>query len=105
MHAGRRRRHADHSQKRRERDRKAFVVGPALPVKRPVEHGVVREGHAPRTRLHLVDPDGERLAGASAPHLDRPRERVASVELGIAVGEELALGLPPPPRIQRLEAD
>ena len=100
------RRHADHAEERRERDRCAALVRcrTRLRVDPPAEGDAVAERHAPRAGPHLVDPDGEGVPCARSADLDRPAERVTAVEvLGVPLLEELAVGLPAPPGVQRLE--
>ena len=67
---------------------------PAVSLESPDEGLTVAECDAPRSRLHLVDRDGERLARPRAADLDRPVERVPGVQLAVAL-EELRVLLAP----------
>ena len=77
---------------RRVLPRSSVAVSPSS---RQTKRLAVRERHAPVARRHLVDRDDERLAGARAAHLDRAGQRVAVVQLRVAL-DELGVRVPVP---------
>src|SRR6476659_6322015 len=77
---------------------------PGLAVEPPGEDLAVAPCDAPVARRHLLDANDERLALTCAAHLDRPTERVTTVDLVVAL-EVLFVGIPAPAGVERQEAD
>ncbi len=102
--AGFGRRHADDPEERGEVE--LAPQRPADAVRELPVHRVVVDGDRdpPRADLDLVDADGERLARARSADRDRPRKRVAPVELGVRRLESLA-GRQVPAGIRHREAN
>src|ERR1700736_2500836 len=97
------RRHTEYAQERRQTN---GVPGPLCSdaIELPPE-GMRRLGvrRAPRSWPHLVDMNGERLAGTRAVYRYRPDERMARIDRGIA-RHELLTGLEEPAGARDCEA-
>ena len=106
-------RHAEHAEKRPQRQLPAVLVlsGVGIRVECPPERPRLELGDAealvegrcetagvrdaPLPDTDRSDPDLERLPRTRSAHLDRPDESVPAIELGVSIAELLVLERPP----------